>query len=367
MVIGPGAGTHVDADYIQGIDPLDADPVMPRLRSMNDAADVPGLVSTLRKLLPAAAEIGRFSLPECLAAMRDLGLVAGSVKRHGREPVEVVPNLTEILLGLAARSGMIPRDTVYHYIRWNPQGARERMYTGHPMERLLMSSVRMCLPNLLAAVELCRELSDLDPGEIDFTLRANDLVVLLRSTEDAIDTTLANVSPEFFAVTLRPYFEKIRVGDEAYLGPAAAHLPLSLIDLKLWASDNGGLEYDRFWVESARYGLPGWRRLYRSWSGEESLVTRLVAALRTRPESTGLLASAEALSRALRSLVVFRGKHLSIARKAYADEIRHSPLGSGGGSLDLLAEILALTKRNAQALRASFARAHLPSVKPCGW
>ena len=56
----------------------------------------------------------------------------------------------------------------------------------------------------------------------------------------------------------------------------------------------------------------------------------------------------------LLAIVVFRGRHLSLARKAYADDIRLYALGSGGGSLDLLNEIISLTRQNAAYLRPPF-------------
>lgn len=347
----------VDDEYVRGLDPLGADRAMFSLRAMNAAADLPRLIVALRALLPSVERANAYSLPECLAAMRDIGMFLGSIKRRGCEPVEVAPGLEEVLVTLACRTGMIPRDTVHHYIRWNPRGSRERMYTGDRMEHLLMLSVRNSLPSVMVAIGLCRRLAELEPDDLRFTALANELVGSLRAMEDAIDTVLANVSPEFFALTMRPYFEEIRVAGRTYLGPAAAHVPLSLVDLKLWASDNSTDEHREFLRESVHYGVPQWRELYRDWPREPSLVTRLLGAGR-RSEQDGelpadLAASAEALCRALRSLVVFRGKHLSIARKAYAEDVRLYPLGSGGGSIDLLEQIVALTKDNSETLRRS--------------
>lgn len=314
----------VDEEYVRGLDPLGADRAMFGLRAMNAAEDLPGLIVALRALLPSVAQVNAYSLPECLAAMREIGMFLGSIKRHGGEPVELAPKVEEVLVSLAARTGMIPRDTVHHYIRWNPRGTRERMYTGERMEHLLMLSVRNSLPSVMVAVGLCRRLGELEPHDLLFTALANELVGALRAMEDAIDTVHANVSPEFFARRMRPYFEEIRVAGRTYLGPAAAHVPLSLIDLKLWASDNSTEEYREFLQESVHYGVPQWRELYRDWPREPSLVTRMLAAGRRGGGelSADLAASAEALCRALRSLVVFRGKHLSIARKAYAEDVR---------------------------------------------
>ncbi|WP_329167189.1 DUF1864 family protein (plasmid) [Streptomyces sp. NBC_01717] len=349
------------------LDPLGLDGLLPMVWEMNAAADVNGLVGLLRGLVPTTEVTAGLSLAGCVAAMRDLGLLVGSVKRHGVEPVDAVPELEAPLLELGARTSMIPRDTVHHYIGWNPTGSRERMYTGDRMERMLMSSVRVTLSRLTAAVEKCRCLEDLEPDELEFAVAANELVVLLRSLEDAIDIVIANVTPEFFARTMRPYFEEVRVGGATYLGPAAAHVPLSLVDLALWACDCGGESYDAFWRESAQYGLPPWADLYERWAKGPSVVTRVSTALELTPAGQAppnLRASAEALCRALRALVVFRGKHFTVARNAYAEEIRLYSLGSGGGSLDLLDQVTALTRENASLLRKSFARGRGPSAAP---
>jgi hypothetical protein len=63
---------------------------------------------------------------------------------------------------------------------------------------------------------------------------------------------------------------------------------------------------------------------------------------------TGALAG---LARALQTLVTFRGRHLALARQAYRAEVRLYPRGSGGGSLDLLREIVDLTRQSATSLR----------------
>lgn len=340
------------------LDPLDVDGVLPSMWRMNAGADANALVGLLRDLVPVRDFIAGLSLPGCVAAMRDLGLLLGSIKRCGVEPVHAVPELETPLRKLGARTGMVPRDTVFHYVGWNPTGARERMYTGNHMERLLISSVRVALPRLIHAVEQCGRLDTLDPDDPKFTAAANELATLIGSLKDSIEVVIGNVSPEFFAQTMRPYFEAVRIGEAEYLGPAAAHVPLYLVDLALWASERDSEPYREFWRESARYGLPEWQPLYRRWLKNPPLVTRVASALALagdRQASPYLYASAEALCRALRALVVFRGKHLRVAGEAYTEDIRRYPLGSGGGSLQLLKEIAILTRDNVSSLRSSLA------------
>ncbi|GAA1027340.1 MULTISPECIES: monodechloroaminopyrrolnitrin synthase PrnB family protein [Amycolatopsis] len=348
---------HIEAAHVQMLDPLDCDRAVRTLPALNAVADLGGLVTAAGSAVPNTREVADFSFPECLAAMRDLGIFAGSIKRHGAEPVEHVPGLEAALLNLSGRTGMIPRDTIHHYAVWNPLGLRERLYTGEQMEILLKSSVRRSLPKITAAIELCGSLHEVDPADIEFTFKVNELVTSLRSMEDAIESVVATVTPEFFARSLRPYFEEFRVAGRSYLGPAAAHVPLALIDLCLWASDNGDAAYTEFWEDSAEHALPQLRPLYDRWPRKPSVVTRVADALRARPDVPNVRASAEAVSRALRSLVNFRGKHYTIAKKAYAEEVGLYTTGSGGGTIALLDRIMTLTRDNSLLMRDSRRRA----------
>ncbi|MFE9446421.1 monodechloroaminopyrrolnitrin synthase PrnB family protein [Streptomyces sp. NPDC006602] len=353
--------------FVADLDPLRFDGLLPAVWAMNSTADVNALVGLLRDLTPTDGFVAGLSPQACAATMRDLGILLGSLRRHGVQPTRVVPQLGSVLLELGARTGMVPRDTVQHYIGWNPTGSRERMYTGDRQERMLMASVRVTLPRLVFAVEECRRFDELDPHQPDFAMAAHEVVALIRSLEDAIDIVLANVTPEFFARTLRPYFEAVTVDGAEYLGPAAAHAPLYLVDLALWASDHGGETDAGLWRESARYGLPQWQLLYQRWARCPSVVTRVTSALvppHGSPPSPQVRAAAEAVSRALRALLVFRGKHSAVARDTYAEEIRLQPLGSGGGSLELLDRLATLTRENATRVRQSTVRSREVRTSP---
>jgi hypothetical protein len=344
-------------EHVRALDPIRFDRLLPTVWKANAAGDVRTLLWMTREVLPSMADVERMSVAETLATMRDLGILLGSIKRNGAEPVLEVSALEGVLRLIARRSGLIPRDTIHHYIRWNPTGRRERMYTGLPMERLLMAAVRISLPRLSDAVDQCAVLDSADPGDLAFALAANELAALVGCIEDSIDMVLASVTPEFFAGTMRPYFEEIRVGKEVYLGPAAAHVPLSVVDLLVWACDHSGDEYLEFADDSIVYGLARWKPLHGRWRRTRSLVTRVTEELERRTVeeklSLGMYASAEALCRTMRSLMVFRGKHLTIAKKAYAADIGLYDLGSGGGSVAMLEAITDTTRAMSTLLRRS--------------
>ena len=345
--------TEYEGAFIRDLDPLGADAVIPRVPAMNRNADAQALVAALDSILPDADRLGALSFHDSLAAMRDIGLFLGSLKRHGTQPVEALPRLEPILLELGRRTDMIPRDTVHHYTEWNPTGARQRMYTGEPMEGFLMNSARMSLPHLRVAVQTCQGLVDADPRDPQTANTLASVAEELSSFDAAITMVVEKVTPEFFAQQMRPYYEEIRVGTATYLGPAAAHVPLFLVDLVMWAADRCSEVYSEFIRDVSQHTLPCWRALIPGWRSKPSLVSRLIDALQPlgeAPPGPELQASAKRFGDVLRTLIVFRGKHLGIARKAYKDDLKLYELGSGGGSIALLHDIMLLTRENARLL-----------------
>ncbi|WP_108990314.1 monodechloroaminopyrrolnitrin synthase PrnB family protein [Streptomyces coelicoflavus] len=355
-------GNPIRTAAIRELDPLAADLACFTLRRQNADVDLPAMTGALRALTPTVERVDTFSTEECVAAMRDLGMFLGSIRRHGAEPLELVPAATPVLHELGRRTDMVPRDTVHHYCTWNPVGDRQRMYTGDVQEAYLQESVRMVFPHLREGLELASRLSDLALEDAKFAQLTDELTGHTETMVQSIDMVVSHVSPEFFARTLRPYFEEITVDGRVLLGPAAAQVPLWLIDQAIWASDRSEPEYSEFLRDSIPYSLRRWRELYAHWDRIPSVVSRLVDSFGADAEEAvrrapALRASAEALARLLRVIVVFRGRHLGIAKKAYDADLRLYPLGSGGASVELLKQIVDLTRATSQLTRPG-ARGH---------
>jgi hypothetical protein len=343
------------ADRVRRLDPLGADAFCAQAPTMNARADTTALVSALGAILPGEREIAAFEEPECLAAMRDLGLFLGSIRRHGVEPVRALPAVEWPLLLLGRRMDMVPRDTVFHYGLWNPLGVRQRMYTGDPGEDVLIHAVRIAAPSLescLSALERALDVPPDDPALADLCARSAGH---LESVVDSLDFVREALPPLFFARVLRPYFQEIAVDGLFYLGPAAAHLPLYLVDHLLWSSDRADPDHYKFQHETARHAPPAARALFDRREGRPSLSGRVSEALRASEERTtderasaALHASAEGICRLFHLLITFRGRHLVLARREYAEEVRLFPAGSGGGTVELLERILMLTRTCAE-------------------
>ncbi len=348
-LLNAASDPHYRCAETQRADPLKADAALALLPVMNAAADLGALAGLQRDLSDRTLRLlaeRSVSAAEALAIMRDLGIVLGSVKRHGTEPLTITPELSPALLALGWQTDLIPRDTVQHYTAWNPRGERRRRYTDDAQEQHLQDAVSTVFPQLSGSLTISAQLADLDPCDTRFAPTMDALESLTVSMVSTIDEVVATVSPEFFARTLRPYYEEITVAGTTYLGPAAAQVPLWLVDLCVWAADRNGDAYRTFVLDSLPYALPSWRSFYERHKDSPSVVTRLGEAFSVDPDNADLHRSAAATARLLRTLKTFRGRHIGIAKKAYSDELRLYDTGSGGAPVVLLKAILDLTREN---------------------
>ncbi|MEU2115894.1 monodechloroaminopyrrolnitrin synthase PrnB family protein [Streptomyces sp. NPDC016459] len=362
-----GEPLHTTED-IRAADPLGADALLAAVPAMNADADAAALTVALRALVPDLDRAAEWSVGAALAAMRDLGILLGSLRRHGVQPLAAVPEALPVLELLGLRTDMVPRDTVHHYTTWNPAGPRRRSYTGHPAEASLQEAVRTVFPGLVRALDDCGRLARLEPYDPCFPVVLDRIARHLRAMVDAIDLTVARVSPEYFAVTLRPYFEEVQVGGRDYPGPAATQVPLWPVDLTLWQCDRPDPAYEAFLRESVPYAPPAWRAFHARHRGGVSAVSKLSAAVSWEGADrlpSSLTASAEALGRVLHLLKTFRARHHGLAREAYGEEVRRYEEGSGGARVALLRSVLDLTRENETMVRRTIVRRR-PAGAPVG-
>ncbi|MBX7268181.1 DUF1864 family protein [Micromonospora sp. Llam7] len=168
--------------------------VLRDLARRNAAGDVAGLAAMLRDLLPSPAVADGLDVAEAMAAMRDLGFLLGSIRRHDTEPVTLVPQVVPVLRLLGERTRMVPRDTVLHYGTWNPPDERCRAYTDDPQEGYLQESVRMVFADLYAALEISRDLLDRPPTEDGFADRLHAFADHLGILVDSMDLVIRKVT-----------------------------------------------------------------------------------------------------------------------------------------------------------------------------
>lgn len=340
------------ADHAEGVarrDPLHADEYFRALPEWNESQNLFAISRAVRAILPSGFQVSTMDVSDCLASIRDLGMLASSLARHGVNPTQVVRGLEECLLELGQRVDMIPRDTVYHYGIWNPTGARERRFTSDPAEQVLIEAARLAAPGIDGGLDMLLQAVQLDFDDPEFARLCRASAKRLQVILCSVGKAKAGIPPEFFARTLRPYFAELELGGERYGGASAAPLSVCMFDHVLWGSDSDDEIFRAFQTKQIAYNLPSWRSLHADTLGAPSLVTRLFHShLRGHRHPEALAAVLEILH----VLIVFRGRHRFVASRAYNAEIRQFDTGSGGYGVDTLNHLLQNIRQVSKRLRS---------------
>lgn len=330
-----------DPTTVRDLDPLDADDFFGNLPSLNSAGATEPLIAWLRQVV-AHPGLEEFDKHATHAAMRDVGMVLGSLQRRGVHAAHVDTRLPRLLKEWGDLVGMVPRDTVVHYGPWNPPGERERRYTSDPQEQILIESVRQAADLLPAmALHVCiAQHHGIGSQEGIRALRSG--VGHFRRYVENFEHVRDHVSPAFFARELRPFFEPVDVDGAWYHGPAAAFLPMYLVDTLLWG--DAGPEHRTMMSEAALYGIPAWRSLLGMCQRGEPLSHIYERAIRDGAEAGAATMEGGLIDELLALLVRFRGQHVTVARHAYDAAITEFATGSGGYSPEILVAITRATR-----------------------
>lgn len=349
-LLRPPAASSAEDERICALDPLRADALLMRLPHLNASKDTVELVAVLVDMLPSMEEAHAFDFHDSCAAMRDIGFLLGSMKRHGVEPVEVIPQLEDKLNLLGWKTNLPPRDTLLHYTVWNPTDYRRRTYTGTKDEHHLIDSVVMAIPPLTQAIFLLETLHNTPITSHRFIEVCLRIHPHLEKVIEGVVLARRSVSPAYFANELRFYFDAIRLNEREYLGPGAVEMPLFVFDHLLWSSDCDDPDYCVFKETYVPYIHPAMRTVYASIpAGSASLVTKVCMA--AEQTDTSLLPALKAVSDCILKLKSFRMPHRKVAEEAYAhSNPENRTHGSGGYSTDILSHILALMNRQASRL-----------------
>jgi hypothetical protein len=340
-------------EYICSLDPLSADTALKLLPDFNIKKEVANITSVCYSLLPHPERLEAFDYYDAVAAMRDLGFFLGSLKRHGVEPVEAVPELDYVLDVLGGKTNLPPRDTLLHYTTWNPVGFRRRTYTGTPDEDNLIQSVAMAMTPLIKAIFALEAMHGLRPEMPAFAACAKEAAAAFEGMIAGIVHTRKNVSVSYFAQELRLYFDPISLHGKTYLGPGAVEMPMFVYDHLLWSSSNSDPAYVSFKETYLPYILPYLRETYVAYRYKPSLLDTFGAfLLESKQQQTEVWEAIRQVRSLLLLLKSFRMPHKTIADKAYKaahggeEQRKH---GSGGYTPDILEVVLHHMKNAATA------------------
>ncbi len=344
---------------IADLDPLGADVLMTMVPQFNANADLNSLVELLGTLCKRA-NLNSRTHNEILAIVRDMGIVAGSIRRHGQNPVSLVPELEFALLKSAELTDLPARDTLMHYTIWNPNGPRLRTYTNHEQEPSLIESMRISLPAISNASRKLFQMQTLPLRNPPTTRIADSIGNDLKEFISGLNYSKNNVKPDVFINHFRPFFEPFTVGDCTLRGPGAVTMPLHIFDFILWGSSESSEKYQQFTVDYIPYNLSEFRHYYLETRNTPSFLDRLESECddSTRTDMQPLLRAVETWFKRLRG---FRGAHLKYATKAYHGPTKHNfKSGSGGHTTSDIEAIAHLTEKHAARLNSLITKKDLP-------
>ena len=359
---------------VAAADPLGFATRLKEVPRLNHKADVQGLVELLRRIHAESGDgladndawlpnDGR-SFAATAAVVRDVGLLLGSIRRHGEEPLDLLPEIEPWLVWAGRRTDLPPRDTLLHYTVWNPDNAL-RTYTGLPEEVELIRAVKIAFPALEEGISHLVDLFEIPLGSPDFAATGDRAFQCISAVRGAAIHTFQHVDRKVFIRSIRPYFEPIRVAGQDYLGPGAVAMPLFVFDHILWSAPVIDPAYVKFKEDYLPVTLPYLRDLYRRFSDEGCLLERLVAVLGEEDASSPQIqAGLRALDRTFTLIQRFRSVHLRMAEQAYHHHQSEFVKGSGGYRPDMLGHIYRLAAKAQQLLRSHI---HDRRLVPGAW
>lgn len=334
--------TDADDERVATMDPLEVDELMSTIPALNAARDVAKITSYL-SIMCKNADLHRRTYYEILAIVRDIGLLAGSLRRHGQEPGALVPDLESVFLEAGSLTDLVPRDTLMHYTTWNPLGERSRRYTGHAQEPHLIQSIKMSFPAIRDATRHLFEMRDFPLQEKRTLHIVYQISFCLRRFLVGLHHAIRNVQAEVFIQEFRPFFEPFSIGSRQFRGPGAVTMPLHIFDFLLWGTSELDDRYQQFTLDYLPYNTAEIRQYYLRSRRTPSLLDRIEEGISTVHELGHWQELLSPLAVCMKRVRGFREAHLRYAIHAYHGSAHHDfRSGSGGhttGDLQWLSEL----------------------------
>ncbi len=335
------------AREISSLDPLAVDNFMVNeLPVLNQAADVNRIVEAGVRVLPNTGRIEEMSYAENQAALRDLGMIASSIVRHGVD-IREVREIETTLVSLGNKYDEMPRETVFHYGPWNPDNGRLRTFTGTEGEAMFIDSFRKGMVGLDRSIDKLIESQKLDTRDLGYGNSLEEARDGFQAMVDAMVAVRRTITPEFFTFEMRPYFPVLNIGGRDYQAPGGAQMPMLLIDRILWGVDMENEEYHNYFAESRQY-LPRMYREVDELVSPESVVSRIGSDTESCNES--IESARQGALELLSSIQKFRFPHLKTARDNFAHRSEESK-GSGGYTPDILDNLIGWTNEARNLLK----------------
>lgn len=337
---------------VQALDPLEADNLIKLLPKINDTNDLHSLtdLGTILVKRTEALFTKTNSLAQNMAMLRDLGMVAASLVRHGLT-IGHVAGLEEALYCLGNATDEVPRDSVFSYGPRNPQTPdRMRRFTSTQKEKVFIEAFSSGMEKLsctIVSLESALLTDDPEAMALHIEQASSNFDAMIR----AIVAVHRAIPPEVFTRQLRPYFDPVTVHNIDYLAPGGAQMPVIIIDKLLWGLDQYSPALELYFKENLTYHPALYRKYWEelSQTHSDSLITKVEHMVIENPASAQKAAAA--LMKFVNTLIRFRVPHLKVANDNFRlrDE---DGLGSGGYQPTILETLLEKTKDARTRLQA---------------
>jgi hypothetical protein len=335
---------------VRELDPLGLDDFMIEyLPEINEEGTLDELVSSVESF-EYDEDLGNLNYEQSLAALRDLGMLASSIRKKGGT-LDEVSRLEEDLIRLGNAVDEPPSDTVYAYGMRNPTGDRTRTFTDEDDERLFISGVREGmseLPHAVEALDIAQEMSIYDD---EFAEVINSADNSFKNMVSAMGRVYQNITPNFFTDRLRPYFEPREIDGETYLGAGGAQMPVIALDHILWGAEDDNQMYVDYFLENEEYQPPEFRERIREIQEKDTIVDSVEEEWSQGDIDETAVNSLDALDKLLRTQKQFRQVHL-VTAKENMNVRSDGAVGSGGYDTEILEFLMSRTEDTRDRINA---------------
>lgn len=337
-------------------DPLHADAVIGNLPTLTANHDLPGLIALWESLAVHCADCASFDRVDGVAAMRDLGIIASSVRSLGVEPAGQLPRFDQLMLALGEIAQTVPRDTNFTYLIANPKGERLRRLIQLDEEIIFVETIRYGMDHIDACTKKLYLSNRYELDDPQFEVLLHAAAQDLKQMVEAMVEVKLKISPQFFTTHLRPFFEPFQVGNMTLLAPGGAQMSLILVDQLLWGSDCDAAWYAMYWDENLAYTPVALKTFGKLVHGNMSMTTRATqyAQRRHEPQVRAAITAIEAI---YNRLIAFRVPHLVVAKANFALR-KESDVGSGGYQPTMLEHLIEQTKKSRAVIKTLLDTAH---------
>ncbi len=277
-------------------------------------------------------EIKQYTQASSYGTLRDFGLICAKLNTFG-VTLNEFPKFIEILESQSILLDTVPRDTVFTYGPMNST-SKLRTFTQLNEEIVFIEAFTFGMWSLFNSIEKLIESYNLiqeDGHDFSIALLINQAKIKFEGMVDAIKQVHLKVPPQIFTRDLRPYFNPLTIGDQTYLAPGGAGMPVLILDQILWSNEYWSDFYLEYFKSNLQY-LPNEFKIASKRFEDSPTIKQLL-------EGKDLPLSKLAFAEFCSSLLLFRGIHKKVADANF--KLRpDGSLGSGGHTPDDILQLL---------------------------